>query len=283
MNKKVPEFKITKMLNHGTNNPIVNRISLQFFDILDRNLIDLPEQRIEKVKKYLLECMKDLIKAEESKSAYVTVENQAIQKVMSQEGVQFQPHAFSYEDPTENLKKYFEDFLIRCVIAVRKVVKIAEIVFLKSFDGPKALKKHLRTLFPDSSPEIKMIEKDSVWIKELYDLRGKTEHDELVIELFDVTISNDGRPLIKIPRLPSNGAKIRKYLEVTLENCFTFCEDMTAMLLNTRCSKQVQIVLVPECLRPRYRDFKYVLDLKGGYKEKFLKVIKKAETTPNSS
>jgi hypothetical protein len=282
MNKKVPEFKITKILDHGTSNPIVNRMSLQFFDILGRNLIDLSEQRIEEVKKYLFECMKDLIKAEESKNAYMTVENQAIQRVMSKEGVQFQPHAFSYEDPTENLKKHFEDFLIRCVICIRKVVKIAEVVFLKSFDGPKDLKRHLSTLFPDSSSEIKMIEEDSVWIKELYDLRGKVEHDELVIAPFDIAISNDGKPLIKIPRLLPSGAPIREYLKITLENCFTFVEDMTAMLLNTCCSKEVQIVLAPDNLRPNYRGFKYVLDLKGEYKEKLLDAIKKAKTTPNS-
>lgn len=282
MNKKAPEFKIVKTLDHGTNNPIVNRISLQFFDILGSNLIDLPEERIEKVKKYLFECMKDLIKAEESKNAYMTVENQAIQRIMSEKGVQFQSHAFSYEDPTENLKKHFEDFLIRCVIAIRKVVKIAEAVFLKSFDGPKNLKKYLRTLFPDSSPEIKVIEEDSVWIKKLYDLRGKAEHDELAIESFDVAISDDGRPLIKILRFPSSGVTIREYLEAILENCFTFCEDMTVILLNTRCSKEVQIVLVPENLRPRYRDFKYVLDLRGKYKRKFLETVKRVKTTLNS-
>lgn len=282
MNKKVPEFKLTKLLDHGTNNPIVNRISQQFFDILGRNLIDLPEQRIEKVKKYLFECMKDLIKAEESKNAYVMAENQAVQRVMSQEGVQFQSRAYTYEDPTDKLNKHFEDFLIRCVIALRKVVKIAEVVFLKSFDGPKDLKKHLRTLFPDSSPEIKMIQEDSVWIRELYGLRGKVEHDELVIDPFDVTISSNGRPSIKIPRLPSSGATMTDYLKVALENCFTFCEDMTAMLLNTRCSEEVQIVLVPENLRLRYQDFKYVLDLRGEYKKKFLEAIKKAETTRNN-
>jgi len=282
MNKKSPKFKFTKILNQGTNNPIVNRISLQFSDMLDRNLIDLSKQKIEKIKKHLFECMKDLLKAEESKNAYIKIEDQAIQKIKSKNGVRFQRYAFSYEDPTENLKKHFEDFLIRCVIAIRRVVKIAEVVFDKSFDGPRGLKKHLKTLFPESSDEMKMIEDDSVWIKRLYDLRGKAEHDELVIERFDVIISSERNPLIKIPRLVDNGAPIREYIKVTLENCFTFCEDMIAMFLNTKCSKEVQIVLLPENLRPKYRNFKYVLYLKGEYKEKFLETIQKTKK-PNSS
>jgi hypothetical protein len=257
-------------------------MSLQFFDILGRNLINLPEQKIEEIKKYLLECMKDLLKAEESKNAYMTAEELAIQKIISQEGVQFQPHAFSYEDPTENLKKHFEDFLIRCVIAIRKIVKIAEVVFSRKFKGLKALKKHLKTLFRDSTSEIRMIEEDSVWIKELYNLRGMAEHDDLVISPFDIAISNDGKRVIRIPRLLPSGFPIREYLRITLENCFTFCEDMTAMLLNTCCSEEAQIALVPENLRPKHRGFKYILDLKEEYKEKLLDAIKKAETTPNT-
>lgn len=277
MNKKVPEFTFAKILDQGTSNPIVNRLSLQFFDILDRNLLNLPEKRINNIKKYLFECMKDLLKAEESKNAYITVENQAIQKVTSKNGIQFQPQAFSYEDPTEILKKHFEDFLIRCVIAVRKVVKIAGIVFLKSFDGPKDLRKYLETLFPASSPEMKMVEEDSKWIKKLYDLRGKAEHDELEIERFEVAISTDRKPIINIPRFPGSKASLREYLDVTLDNCLTFCEDMTVIFLNTKCSEEVQIILVPENLRHKYRDFKYVLDLKKEFKKQLFKDIKKTE------
>ena len=91
MDKKESKFKITKVFDYGAANPICNRICLQFCDILGRNLIELPKQRTEKVKGYLFECMKELVKAEESKNAYLTEENQAIQRVMSQGGVQFQP------------------------------------------------------------------------------------------------------------------------------------------------------------------------------------------------
>jgi|GEM_PF-2983821 len=275
MNDKKPEYKITKILDQGTSNPIVNRLSLQFFDILDRNLIDLPAKRIEKIKEYLLECMKDLLKAEELKNAYLTAETQAIQKIASKDGVRFQPHAVSYDDPTEVLKKYFEDFLIRCVIAVRKVAKIAGAVFLKSFASLKELKKYLKTLVPPGSPEIEMIEEDSVWIKELYDLRGKAEHENLEIERFEVIIPDGGKPEIRLPRIADTGIAIRDYLEVTLDNCLTFCEDMMVLFLNTRCNKEVRIVLLPEDIRHKYQDFKYILDLRQEIKEQLFKDPKK--------
>lgn len=52
---------------------------------------------------------------------------------------------------------------------------------------------------------------------------------------------------------------------------------MTAILLNTRCSKEVKMVLVPENLRHKYRDFKYILDLKKEIKEKLFEDTKKTE------
>ncbi|MBI1928986.1 hypothetical protein HYR99_32665 [Candidatus Poribacteria bacterium] len=276
------EFKCTTMLNQGTDNPIVNRIGLQFFDIL--NSVDLSKPKKDEIEVYLFECMKDLIRAEELKKAYAELEEQAIQKIVSKEGVQFQHLGFSYDDPTEALKRYFDDFLIRCVIAIRKIIKIAEIISNKKLEGPGQLKQYLNTLFADSTPEMKMIKDDSKWVMELFDLRRQVEHEVLIINPFDLTISPNGRGSISLPRVisssgfPSGGALIGEYLEVTLENCFTFCEDMMAILLNTCMIKGVQIVQIPEELRPQHQGFKYVLDLDDEYKRALLRSIKEAKS-----
>ena len=275
-------FKICKILDYGTSNPIVNRMSFQFIDILSRNALDLPALRIENVKKYLFECMKDLIKAQEIKDAYLREEKKAIEKIMSIDGIKFQTNAYSYDDPSEILKKHFEDFLIRCVIAIRKIVKIAENILLKSVKGPKELRKHLMKIFPKDSPEIKMIDEDSIWIKELYDMRGQVEHDELLIGKFDVNISADNKVLIKLPIILNNQIIIRSYIENIFDNCFTFCEDMTVILMNTKCKKEFQIVVIPESQRSTHRHFKYTLDLEGEYKEKLIEAIRKSETSPPS-
>lgn len=221
--------------------------------------------------------MKDLLKAEESKNNFLILESQATKRILFQGGISFQTHAFSYDDPTEDLRKHFEDFLIRSVIAIRKVVKIAEVIFSKTFKGPENLKKYLKSVFHDMSPEMKMVDEDSIWMKELYNLRGEAEHDQLGLEPFELEILPDGKPLIKPMRLSRNGVPISEYLEVTLDNCFTFCEDMTVMFLNTKCTEMVQIVLIPENLRSKYRDFKYMVDLKGEYKRKFHESVEKQE------
>jgi hypothetical protein len=276
-----PIFKFVKMLDHGVSNPIVNRLSLQFFEMFQKNLLDIPEPDADKIKGCLLGCMKDLLKAQEAQQSYLQEEDQAIQRIMSGKGINLQPHAFSYDDPTEKLKKYLEVFLIRCVIAIRKIAKIGSIVFSKRIDGSKELKRYLGTIFPKTSPEMNMVEKDSIWIKELYDLRGSTEHDELQMEPFNVAISDKGQALIRLPMLDKQKL-VRDYIKVTLENCFTFCEDISAIMLNTRCLEGSRIIQVPKDLRDKYRGFKYVLDYKGLIQAGFIKSVRGKDTTSKS-
>jgi hypothetical protein len=145
-----PPFRLAKILDQGTSNPIVNRLTPQFFEIFNTNLIRLPKQSIEEIKKILFECMKDLLEAEKLLKEYMECENKAIQ-VIIEAGVEFQPNAFSYEDPSIKLIKFLEAFLIRCVVALRRTIKIAELVLNKEFKGPEKLRSHLfRLLAPDS-------------------------------------------------------------------------------------------------------------------------------------
>jgi len=256
-------FKVAKILNSGTANPIVNRLSLQFFDILGRNLLSISTEDLEKIKKLLFELMKKMLKAEEAKISYLQQENLAIQKILSKNGIKFQRNAILYDDPTEDLKKKFEDFLVNSVISIRKVVKIADIVFNKNFgDGVGSLAKYLSSLFDKKSPEIKMIEEDTLWVKELFDLRRLVEHDELELKPFNISFKPNGNLHIYIPHLPNGKASVREYIEITLENCLTFCEDIIALLLNTRCLKGIKIVLIPEDKRSDFGNFKYTILLK---------------------
>ena len=218
----------------------MNRTLFQFCEILDSGLIELPKPKIEEIKRNLLECMKKLITAEEAKNSYLTMEKEAIERLETQKGVKILPHGFRYDDPTEDLKKHTEDFLIRCVIALRKIVRVGEIIFDRKFrDNPNNLKKHLSTMFSNSSNEKKMIEHYSMSIAELYGLRGASEHTDLEFLPFEFDIAEDKSSLIKLPRLllKRKMVIVRRYLEDAFKNCFGFCEDITALCLGTRCSK----------------------------------------------
>lgn len=259
MTYKKPKFNILKILNEGTANPIVNRMSLQFAEILDSGFLKLQVKRSDNIKKLLFECMEKLLKAEKVKNSYLLVENEAIGNISSGEGIEFQKNAIILDDPTTSLKRLFEDFLINCVIAIRKVIKISEIILNVKIDGPGKLREYLEKEFSNDKKILKIINEDSKWIMELYSFRMAVEHDELGMMPFKVNISDKKKVLIKIPRIPTKKATVREYLKVTLDNCFTFCEDLVFLLFRQVCSPDAKIILVPESQRKNHRDFKYVL------------------------
>jgi len=259
---KKPKFNISKILDEGTANPIVNRMSLQFAEILDSRFLKLQIERSDSIKKLLFECMEKLLKAEKLKNSYLLVENEAISNISSGKSIEFQKNAIIFDDPTTNLKRLFEDFLTNCVIAIRKIIKISEIILDVKIEGPGELRKQLEREFSNDKKILKMIDEDSEWVMELYSFRTAVEHDELEMVPFKVNMSGKKKVLTKIPRIPTKKATVREYLGVTLDNCFTFCEDLVFLLFRQICTPGVKIILVPKSQRKKYRNFKYVLTYK---------------------
>lgn len=257
-------FKIAKALNKGTDNPICNRLSLQFFNILDSGVIAFQkEDDKNKFKSVLFNCMKDVLDCEEYYKNYINLEYNSYKNIMSREGVKFQPIAFEYEDPTFELVRYFESFVIRAIIALRRTIKLAEIIFDKEFGGSKDFLKYIKdnknNLY-QGTMILSMLEEDKTWYKELYDIRGNVEHSDLDILKFDVTIENDNKPIVSLPQFQEKGL-LRDYMKITLQNVFTHCEDVTAFLLSTKCSNSAVIVQLSPEQQPHNSGFRYVLDL----------------------
>jgi hypothetical protein len=181
--------------------------------------LTLSQEDLEKIKKLLFKLMKKMLKKEEAKISYLQQENLAIQKITSKNGINFQQNAISYDDPTEDLKKKFEDSLVNSVISIRKIIKIADIIFNENFeDGLGLLSKYLGRLFNKESPDIKMIKEDTPWVKELFELRRLVEHDELELKPFNISLQSDGNVHISIPRIPNEKAFVRECYPRKLSN-----------------------------------------------------------------
>lgn len=151
MDEKSPHFVIKKILDVGTDSPLVNRVMLQFGEIVDSGFIKLDDSQKQEFKKVLSECTNDLLKAEESVKEYFRIEDSAISKIASGDGIAHQTGAYSFEDPTLDLKKHFEEFLFRAVIAVRRTIKLASIIFKREIKGPEELKRELDRRLPSDS------------------------------------------------------------------------------------------------------------------------------------
>lgn len=262
MDGKPGKFVVKKVLDVGVDHPVINRVMLQFCDIVDSGFIKFDKKKKDEFKEVMWECTNDLLKAEESVKSYLAVEDAAIAKIASPGGVQHQTHAFSFEDPTLVLKKHLEDFLFRAVIVIRRTFKIASIVFNKEIKGPEGLKKELNNRLPKDSVHRKWIEEDSGWMKDLYDLRGKAEHQVLEMSEFTVFSVEGEKPKIKLPEIKKPSGCVRQYISVTLHNIFEYVEDMTALLLNQECDSRVEIIQLPENERLAHKNYRYIVFLK---------------------
>lgn len=260
MEEKSPHFVIKKILDVGTDSPLVNRVMLQFGEIVDSGFIKLDDSQKQEFKKVLSECTNDLLKAEESVKEYFRIEDSAISKIASGDGIAHQTGAYSFEDPTLDLKKHFEEFLFRAVIAVRRTIKLASIIFKREIKGPEELKRELDRRLPSDSAHRTWIQEDSGWMKDLYDLRGKAEHQLLDMSEFTVFAVKGEKPKIKLPEIKNR--LVRQYMAVTLQNIFGYVEDMTALLLNQECDPSAEIIQLPENERLAHRNFRYIISLK---------------------
>ncbi|NOV02722.1 hypothetical protein [Paenibacillus planticolens] len=59
-------FKLTKILKQGTDNAIINRINLQYSEMLKSGFIQVEEKQKNMINLNIFESMKDLLSAEDS-------------------------------------------------------------------------------------------------------------------------------------------------------------------------------------------------------------------------
>jgi hypothetical protein len=251
----------TNVILHGTSNPIVNRMALQFMELIDSNFFDLSKERADEVKSALMSCMEELLHMYDALAAFVALEDEHVERVRSEDGYQVQQHGVSFDDPTARLEKLFEDFLIRGVVALRKLRKIAHLLTGEDMKKGNSLRNYLLREVGNDPDDRKWIEEDDRWVKELIDLRGEVEHGDFKIGAFSVLVSDAGEPSVTVTTHPGKKVTLREFMRVGLYNAFTHCEDTVALLLRLRLRNKpmIELVQIPEDERPLYRGFRYIL------------------------
>jgi hypothetical protein len=259
MTERPQTFEIKRIRDVGTAHPFVNRIEFQFYRILDTNCIDLPKDRRGKIEEILHNCVDDLLRMEQLKEQAEKLEKEVIRKVTEEDGLKFQPRAISYDDPTLKLKEELEAFLIKGVIVCRQVAKIGSELFGKTLPGLQELRNHLQREFGNDHLLLEDLAQDEAWVKELYDLRAAVEHQELPFEPFSVHLQSERKLIINLASIKTLQARVSfvAYMTTTLENVFTFLEDITAALLSLKCIGPTRIGRVPENRRASTAAFKY--------------------------
>ena len=260
--KKIPNklIKITKISDKGTSDPVVGRIYFQFIEMLDTNTIELKNKSLENFENLLFDLMEDFLKVEKYIENYLRIENEAVLKI-NKGKVKIKGNSIKYDNPTPKLKENFEHFLIRSVMILRKLIKIANIIFETEFTGGKELNSYIKKKFSEDNNLVKYVNSNSKWIKELYDDRGKVEHEELDVADFDIEVYKDGSINPILPVFISKNIPICIYLTKKFTLLFNYIETMIAFLLNQKVKFPLRIVYIKKEEREKYNNFKYKLDI----------------------
>lgn len=255
-----PIFKIAKFLDVGTNNKICNRLSLQFFEIIDKGCSKISIEERDGIMEHLMDCMKDLLKCEEIIKQIEKVHIDFVEAIQSKKGLKITHNSIHYVDPTDKVKEQFESLLIKLVIALRRTFKIAEVIYDVKIDGPKDFTKYITNKYDSNSKIAKMIESDKEWARKLYDLRGKVEHSKLEISRFNVILDND-EIKYQIPYIVEVKDSILNFSKVALLNTFTYCEEITVLMLENKVDDVFAIYEVLDENRDKNRGFRFILDM----------------------
>lgn len=253
-------FGVGKILDVGSDDPIVARILLQFDDILESNTVDVPEESVARVRKYLFKCMLDLLDVREAVAAYIGHEDSAIADAAASLGSSRGDDTYRFDDPTESLAAFFTKFLIRAVMVERDVKHIGNSVLGTSCKYVKDLRTEVAKLVPEDDPRSARMQADKEWLDRLYDLRGKAEHEELDMLRFDVAFAEGLEPVVHTPSFSDDGLAIRDYITRTFSRLFLFAEDTIAILLDLK-SRWCRIVAVSDDRKQSSNGFRYVVGL----------------------
>lgn len=268
-----PIFKIVKFLDVGTNNEICNRMSLQLFEIIDKGCSKILKNERDGIMEHLMDCMKDLLKCEELIEEIEKVHINFVEKLKEKNGFKITHNSIHYDDPTEEVKELFESHLIKLIIALRRTFKVAEVIYGVKIEGPKDFVKHVSKVHGSDSQIVKMIKSDQDWFKKLYDFRGKVEHSNLEISRFNVVIDNE-EIKYQIPHIVEIKDSLLNFSKVALYNTFTYCEEVSVLMLETKLDELFAIYQVPEEGLDKQRGFRFIVDMNFELRKKIESQLK---------
>ncbi|MEE9431935.1 MAG: hypothetical protein V3V16_12885 [Melioribacteraceae bacterium] len=252
------QFKIAKILDQGTDNPIVNRIFLQFSYLAKGGFFWREEDKQKQFSDLLFNLMTSLLKVENAYKEYLKIEEKSIQNINSVNGVKYQKNGFAYDDPTLVLQERFEEFLIKAVVSIRKFTNICTYVLDKRFSSHKSFHKFFLTNLKEGSKFHSWFENGGQIVKEIYDLRALVEHEDLKVDKFDVKIKGD-KILIIQPKIFKIDHTLKDYMDESNKFLFTYFETVIAQLLSIIYRGPGKIVELEEN-QMKSDNFRYIID-----------------------
>lgn len=226
------QWKLQKDMDVGTGNPIVARMSLGLFEIID--FANLSKEKKDKLKANCYEIMQLLVLAEKTAKPIIEEINGIVEDT-KRTGIKTQSNGRCIDLPSATTIGNSRAFIKYAKQVLQKLAENINVIFDKNYKGP-----HFHKIRDDFINEFgtdfvvtKLLIDDQSWIKKIIELRNEDEHPNTgkpYCKNFDVNQDKDKKFIITLPTF-FEGTQIANALEVYSHNLLTFAEEITVYSL----------------------------------------------------
>jgi len=276
------QFKIQKMMDVGTSNPIMAGLTIGLHDIIEMAQID--KEAKDTINAANLSIVQSPTKAEKI-GLQICKNIEAVMDELSKTGVQTQSFDRCVNVPSTEGLDDVRDFLKYGKQSLQELVKIINLFCDTGCTIPRYDKicKKIRETYGDSDPVFLQVQQyHDQWLKKFLDLRNADEHPESTIPegkqlYYDFNISwsePHQKWIVGIPHF-YEGTSVYELVKASIHNIFTFVEGMNILFLQKKMPKIVEICKVPENQRKEWSGRRYVTQLKPPFYPKGVKAGEK--------
>lgn len=233
--------------------PVAGRIMWEMPELVDA--ADVPEPQKGQVRLHVLRGMEQFIKADERREAFLEKSQRIIARATSDS---YQPGSEGMAVEVAGMSDDYQLFLIALSIALRMAVKTAGIVVTGEPKAWPALVKHIEGNFDRTHPLSTLIDRHREWTDDLFDVRGKVEHDAFIFEGFTVLRGANGAIEISPPRMP-DGTSMLEGVPRYWQQGFELFEELVARALETKLPANRRLREVREGARDANRPVRFAL------------------------
>ena len=276
------QFKIQKLTDVGTDNPIVAGLTIGLYDIV--KMAEINKTTEDAINSSNLNIVQSLTKAEKI-GVQICKNIEVVMGELNKTGVQTQSFDRCVNVPSTEGLDNVREFLKYGKQSLQELVKIINLFCDTGCTIPRYDKicKKLKETYGDSDPVFLQVQQDhDQWLKKFLDLRNADEHPESMIpdgkQLyydFDINWSEPHQKwIVGFPHF-YEGTSVYELVKASIHNIFTFVEDMNILFLQKKMPKIVEICKVSEDQQDKWGGRRYVTQLKPPFYPKGVKAEEK--------
>ncbi len=243
---------------------IMNRITIQFSKIVQNFFYNFNDEKKVELYEKLDELSLELKHLYDYFGTYGRKLNTSLEIIQEQiKKTKYTKNGIEFKNPSMELKKLFEEFIIKSVIVIRKLVNILGKIYdtdVKKIEW-KQFEDFFKKTYWEASQEYVFAKDTARLLLEIYLVRKMVEHESL--EFHRLQLSDNK---IELPSFSLHDKDIKidkmelwKYMKRCFEGLFHISENMIAIALNYKAPNNIWIYTLSEEDKKewKFKDFEY--------------------------